>query len=82
MAQHRRDLGVQGTLERNEPKRILELIGFPPEKNPKVADVLCLVEWWPSPDDPLAKVENSEIPYKDMREKAPRLLTEFYISNS
>ena len=42
-------------------------------------EVLCLVAWWPSPNDPAMLPLNTEIPYTEVRREAPKLLVEYFL---
>ena len=39
---------------------------------------MCLMSWWPSPDDPQMIPYDSEVTYAIVREKAPRLLVDYF----
>ena len=45
------DEGVTGSFQTHEARIVKKIIGME-HKNRKQLDVLCLVAWWPSVDDP------------------------------
>jgi len=68
------DEAVEGSLATHEVRTIRH-IHF---KDKKSLDVLAEVSWWPSRDDPLLIPSNSLVAYRDLRERAPQHLIEYF----
>lgn len=61
----------------------MRLIGFPytgkdGKLSDKLTDVLCVVSWWPSPDDPQIVPYDSEYAYAEVRKIAPKILVDYF----
>ena len=65
---------MEGSLETHEV-RAIRVIHF---KDRKMLDILAEVSWWPTRDDPGLNPLNSLVAYRDLRERAPQLLIEYF----
>lgn len=79
MEANKQDERPEGCFELFEPREVMTLIGYPFSKAKKGdQEVLCHMTWWPSPDDPLMVPKDTEKSYAEVREKAPKLLVEYF----
>ena len=66
----------EGSFKTHKPRRILQLIND--EKRTKNVEWMCIVEWIPSIRDNGLYPKESEVPYEEVKEHAPKLVVDFY----
>ena len=84
--QYQNDEQVQGNFKSNTIKEVKSLIGYEEmlskKKNSKFVQLMCLVSWWPNPNEPCQFPMDSEESYHEVRQQAPRQLVEYFIKRT